>query len=562
MSDPTSPDLLDRLVAEYSDALAGGGEPDQAALLERVPPDQRETLERCLRMVRAGLLPAPAATDALVPGVELDGFRIVRELGRGGMAVVYLAEQLDLRRHVALKVLRPSLAIERRHVERFQREALTAARLKHPHIVPVHAVGETRGYHWLAMEHVEGPTLAEVLERLQSSGKATRQWTARDLHEAAGLEPMRGAEASYEQALCALLAPAARALGAAHELGLVHRDVKPSNILIHRDGRALIADFGLAKGESDPGLSLTGEPLGTPFYMSPEQATLTTLPVDQRSDVYSFGVTLYEALAGRRPFEGATVFAVLEAIQSRAPAPLRAVAPRTSAAAQAVVRRAMAFDPAERYPSALDLAAELTALAEGRATQALAQEGGPLQRLWRMLRQGRAGQLAEYRSARTFLGLPLVHIHFGRRARGQARRVARGWFAAGDVAVGGIACGGVALGGISFGGIALGLLTCWAGIAFGAYPMGGVSVGAVPVGGVAAGYASFGGVAAGRYAIGGLTLAPHAAGGDGRKDEQALRWFRDHGSPWMSLMLPGVSRWMDPDEAPEPARRTPVPGAR
>jgi serine/threonine protein kinase len=540
MAEHSTDDLLDRLVGQYSDALAAGREADPAALIEQVPPQQREALERCLRMVRAGLVTAPRGTEALVPGVELEGFRIVRELGRGGMAVVYLAEQLDLRRKVALKVLRPGLALERRHVERFQREALTAARLAHPHIVQVYAVGETRGYHWLAMEYVEGPTLAEVLERLAAKAGAPRDWSARDLAEASGIAALATLE-SYERALCALLAPAARALGAAHELGLVHRDVKPSNILIHRDGRALLADFGLAKGEGDPGLSLTGEPLGTPYYMSPEQAALSTLPIDQRSDVYSLGVTLYESLAGRRPFEGTTVFAVLEAIKSRPPHPLRAVAPRCSHSAQAVVRRAMAYTPSERYPSALDLAAELTALAEGRATQALAEEGGPLRRVLRTLRQGQSGGWTEYRSASKFLGLPLVHVYFGRRYAGQGRRVAKGWFAMGDVAVGGVACGGVALGAISFGGVAFGLLTCWAGIALGLYPMGGISVGAAPVGGVAVGYSAFGGLAVGKYAFGGRTYGTYALGGNGRMDEQAREHFRDHPSPWMYLLT--ASGW-------------------
>ena len=548
-------DLLDRLVGEYSDSLAAGREADPAALLEQVPPAQRDALDRCLRMVRAGLVTAPRGTEALVPGVQLEGYRIVREHGRGGMAVVYLAEQIDLRRRVALKVLRPGLAIERRHVERFQREALTAAKLAHPHIVQVYAVGETRGYHWLAMEYVEGPTLAEVLERLAASGVAPRDWTARDLAQASGIAALAAVGDSYERALCALLAPAARALGAAHELGLVHRDVKPSNILIHRDGRALLADFGLAKGEGDPGLSLTGEPLGTPYYMSPEQAALSVQPVDQRSDVYSLGVTLYESLSGRRPFEGATVFAVLEAIKTRPAHPLRAIAPRRSQAAQAVVRRAMAYKPSERYPSALDLAAELTALAEGRATQALAQEGGPIRRALRMLRQGQAGGWTEYRSARSFLGLPLVHIYFGKRYLGQTRRVAKGWFAMGDVAVGGVACGGVALGAISFGGVALGLLTCWAGLAFGFYPMGGVAVGAVPVGGLAVGHTAFGGMAVGQYAIGGRAYGPHAMGGNGRKDLETSEWFKQHQSPWMALMT--VTKWERTFEQPADAEEPP-----
>jgi serine/threonine protein kinase len=539
LEEPESQDeRLDRLVADFSDALAAGREPDEAALLAGVPQAQRESLARCLRMVRAGLLPAPGATAALLPGVELAGYRIVRELGRGGMAIVYLATQIDLARPVALKVLRPGLALERRHVERFKREALTVARLAHPHIVAVHAVGETRGYHWLAMEYVEGPTLAEALERLSADGRPCREWSAADLARATGLPALDAPGASYERALCGLLAPVARALGTAHELGLVHRDVKPSNILIRRDGRALIADFGLAKGESDPGLSLSGEPLGTPFYMSPEQAALTARPVDQRSDVYSFGVTLYEALSGRRPFEGATVFAVLEAIQSRQPVPLRVHQPRASVSVQACVRRAMAREPVERYPSCLDLAADLTALAEGRATQAQAQEGGAWGRTWRALRQGWRGELTEYKSDACFLGLPLLHIHFNRRPLGQGRRVAKGWIAAGDVAIGGVACGGVTLGGISFGGMGAGLLT-WAGVAVGLFPMGGLSLGGYATGGVAGGYAAFGGMAVGQYAMGGRAYGTYVLSGE-RRDAEAVEFFRTQGVPWMALMMGGA----------------------
>ncbi len=529
-------DLLDRLVGEFSDHLAAGRDPQEAELFARVPAQQHETLRRCLRMVRAGLVPAPRSTEALVPGLELDGFRILRELGRGGMAVVYLADQLELRRKVALKVLRPGLALDARHVDRFKREALTIARLQHPHIVQVHAVGETRGYHWLAMEFVEGPTLSEVLDRIAQGGRPCGQWTAADLARATGLPALGGYE-SYERALCALLAPVARALGTAHDLGLVHRDVKPSNILIQRDGRALIADFGLAKGQGDPGLSLSGQPVGTPYYMSPEQAEMSTRSVDQRSDVYSFGVTLYESLCGRRPFEGDTVLAVLDAIKSRAPTPLRALAPRRSRDAQAVVRRAMAYAPADRYASAIELSAELGALVEGRATQALAQEGGALRRAWRFWRLAAAGQIQEYRSPHTFLGLPLVHFCFGRRFPGQKRRVAKGWLAAGDVAIGGLAFGGVAIGLCSFGGLGLGLLLGWGGIASGALCMGGIALGILPLGGLAIGYGAFGGLAIGHYAMGGRVYGNHLLG-EGHHDPRAEQWFADW-APWIALFFAG-----------------------
>jgi tRNA A-37 threonylcarbamoyl transferase component Bud32 len=226
--------------------------------------------------------------------VHIAGYQLVREIGRGGMSIVFLAQQLDLKRPVALKVLRPGLAVEAQHVERFQREAMSIARLQHPHIVQVYAVGETDGWHWLAMEYVEGKNLAQIYAELAGRERDPRSWTGKSLAAALGARTLEWQSKSLAAALCELLAPVARAIGVAHEIGLVHRDVKPSNILIHKDGRALIADFGLAKGDGDPGLSMTGEPIGTPYYMSPEQALMASARVDARTDVYSLGVTLYE----------------------------------------------------------------------------------------------------------------------------------------------------------------------------------------------------------------------------------------------------------------------------
>jgi hypothetical protein len=338
--------------------------------------------------------------------------------------------------------------------------------------------------------------------------------------------------------------------------------VKPANILVTPDGSPKLVDFGLAKPLDKA--SMHSRVVGTPYYMSPEQAALTSRPVDQRSDVYSFGVTLYEACCGRRPYEGATVYAVLEAIQSRVPEPLRQRAPHASAGLAAVVRRAMERDPADRYPSALDLAADLTALAEGRATQALAQEGGAWMRVLRAFRQGWGGQLAEFRSDATFLGLPLVHVFFNRRTVGQRRRVAKGWLAAGDVAIGGLAFGGIAVGGLSFGGIGMGLIT-WAGLATGLFPLGGLSVGGYATGGVAVGYAAFGGMAAGQYAMGGSAYGTYAVGGN-RRDPEAIEWFRENGVPWMAFAMggPRARMLLDPPREPAPpaADGAPADGSR
>ena len=519
MQDSSLDDRMDRLVAEYSDRVAAGGSGTGDDLLAQVPAEQREALARCFRMIRAGLAQVPSATRPLGPGMSLGGFEILEEIGRGGMAVVYRARQVELDRLVALKVLRPGLALEGRHVDRFRREALAIARLQHPHIVQVFAVGEDEGYHWLAMELVDGVHLGRALESLPDG----REWSARDLAEAAGVPRLAEGASSYEEAFAALMAPVARAIGVAHELGIVHRDVKPSNILIHRDGRAMIADFGLAKGAGDPGLSLTGQPLGTPFYMSPEQAAVSEHRVDERTDVYSLGVTLYEGLTGQRPFGGESVYQVLDAIRHQEPAPVRSLARSRSRDAQSVVERAMARDPDQRYSTALELAGDLAALAERRPTLARATRAGWFGRLRRGLRRLASGRPLDYRSRRTLWGLPLVHVCLGSRRTLGRRGVARGWIAVGDVALGGVAFGGVSVGVFSFGGLAAGLLVL-GGLALGLAPTGGMAVGGLAQGGFAVGHTAVGGGAVGIYAFGGGVTGRYAVDGQGRRDPEAMEW--------------------------------------
>lgn len=537
-------DLLDGLVAEYADRLAAGSTDEPVDLVQRVPEAQRAALERCLRMMRAGVAAAPRAGVRLGPGSVLDGYRILREIGRGGMSIVYLATQLDLHRQVALKVLRPGLALDGRHVDRFKREALSIARLQHAHIVQVYAVGEALGYHYLAMEYVEGKNLAQVLTdlprvhaaRVESerarSGRKSGDWTAADLAAAMGVPSLAREGLTYEALLAEILAPVARAIGVAHEIGLVHRDVKPSNILIHKDGRAAIADFGLAKSDGDPGLSLTGQPLGTPYYMSPEQAAITQAPVDGRTDVYSLGVTLYEALSGRRPFEGDTPLAVLDALRTTTPAPMAHGALSPSRDARALVERAMAREPGERYARVLDLASDLSALAQGQPTQAWAQVGGAGRRLARELKSMFSGRPYEYRSSTTLLGWPLIHVFIGPRPRGV--RVARGWIAVGDVAIGGLAIGGSATGVLAFGGMASGGV-CFGGIGVGAVSFGGVALGLLAHAGVAAGYAAVGGVAIARFACGGAAFGQHVI--TPRVSDPVAIEFFSHWMPWVRGLL-------------------------
>lgn len=531
-------DRLDALVAEYADRLAAGAQPRRGDYLEKVPAAARPGLERCLKLLDAGLAQAPERGLALVPGLRVGGFELVRELGRGGMARVWLARDLELERPVALKILRPGLALEARHAERFRREALAIARLRHPGAVQIHRVGEDRGLHFLAMEYVAGPSLATVLEALPAQGPRTAEQLAR----ASGVGALARHGQTYEQALALLLEPVALALAAAHAAGLLHRDVKPSNILIHPDGRALLADFGLAKADGDEGLSLTGDALGTPHYMSPEQARVSGQRVDHRTDIWSLGVTLYEALCGRRPFDGEGFLGVLEAIRTQEPASLRALAPWISRDAAAVVRRAMARDPQDRYGSAQALGQDLAALGEARTPSARTLEGGGLRRGLGLLRRVVSAQPFEYRSARTLFGLPLLHIHTGRRHAGQRARTARGWialgeraqgviFASGGIAVGGIAIGGLSLGIISWGGLAAGLLFAFGGLAAALYSFAGIALGWIALGGVAIGQGAIGGLAIGEYAIGGAAVARYAVDGASREDPEAIEWL-DRRLPW------------------------------
>jgi serine/threonine protein kinase len=524
-------DLLDRLVAEYADEIAAGGAPAREEILARVPAAAKPGLERCLKMIDSGRTRVPQP-HVLVPGMRLSRYELVREIGRGGMAIVWLARDVELARPVALKVLRPGLAIEARHVDRFRREALSVARLRHPHVVQVHEVGETQGCHWIAMEFVEGPSLARVLEAIP--GGPHRK--AEDLARAAGIPKLAEGVVTFEQALARLLAPVAEALSAAHELGLVHRDVKPSNILVHTDGRAVIADFGLAKGGDEPSLSLTGEPIGTPYYMSPEQAYLTGHEVDHRTDVYSLGVTLYEALGGARPFDGRTALEVLEAIKTNVPPPLRRIAPGTSRDAQAVVRRAMAREPRDRYATAAELREDLARLVSGGGTRARESEGGPLRRSWTTFRFMTSGVPYEYRSSRMLFGFPLLHVHGGRRGPGTPPRIARGWialggerayggFASSRFAMGLVAFGGISIGGISWGGLGLGLFVS-AGVGLGVVSFSGLALGWLAMGGVAIGYAAMGGASWGHYAVGGW---PHGAYriGNGREDREVVEFLEN-----------------------------------
>ncbi len=295
-------------------------------------------------------------------GRLLGGFQILREIGRGGMGVVYEAVDAAGRR-VALKVLEAHLTLQRSAVDRFLREAHAAAALRHDHIVPVTGVGEEEGVHYFAMELVDGASLAEVIAALAARARGEPA-TLRDpqLVDRFSTRPFAAA--------ARIIAAIARALHHAHEHGVLHRDVKPSNLLLRRDGRPLLIDFGLAREEGLPALTQTGDLVGSPYYVAPEQCGGGHIALDRRVDVYSLGVVLYELLTLQRPFEGTSAREVLDKIEGGETLPPRQLRPDLPKVLDAIVRRAMALRPDDRYATAADLARDLERFVRGRPTRA------------------------------------------------------------------------------------------------------------------------------------------------------------------------------------------------
>src|SRR5688500_11528562 len=265
-------------------------------------------------------------------------YSLQRELGRGGMGVVYLARDVQLDRDVAIKVLPAHLAREPAARERFLREARMAAGLSHPHIVPIHRVSEAGGFVFFVMTYVEGETLGE---RIRARGPLPPDEAMRVLREVAW------------------------AIAYAHGRGIVHRDVKPDNIMIEAGtGRALVTDFGIAHGADTAVATDPGKIMGTAHFMSPEQAA--NGPIDGRSDIYSLGVVGYLAVSGRLPFESENLHAVMVRQATEAPPSVMRAAPGLPTALGAAIDRCLARDPAGRFADGEALAAALAPTVDAR----------------------------------------------------------------------------------------------------------------------------------------------------------------------------------------------------
>jgi serine/threonine protein kinase len=389
-------ELINRIQAGATDVEAFiAAHPEYAKDLRRLLP-AAQVLADLSHSAQAEASFPPAEVGAAFG--ELGDFRIVREIGRGGMGVVYEAEQLSLRRRVALKVLPFAAVLDPRQLQRFQLEAQAAACLHHTGIVPVHAVGSERGVHFYAMQYIDGRPLDAVIQdlrrqqRLQAgSGQdelvatsppttpydgaalvpATAPTAETPRPVQAGLSTERSlSSGEYFQSVARLGIQAAEALDHAHQQGILHRDIKPANLLLDVRGQLWITDFGLARVQNETPLSMTGDLIGTLRYMSPEQALAKRVVVDHRTDIYSLGLTLYELLTLRPAFAGEDRQELLRQIAFEEPRSPRRLNRAIPAELETIVLKATEKNPAERYGTALELADDLRRFLDDKPVRA------------------------------------------------------------------------------------------------------------------------------------------------------------------------------------------------
>ncbi len=354
---------------------------------------------------------SPLNGDGCLPLIDgrLGDFRILREVGRGGMGIVYEAEQISLRRRVALKVLPFAATLDGRRLERFKNEALAAARLHHSHIVPVYAVGCERGVYYYAMQMIDGLSLADVIAQRQqeaapvplsrtpgspsprtNSHVLAELWPASPASETppAGARPQplaavaptqahaalstasAGKATEFFQTVARLGIQAAEALEHAHSLDVLHRDIKPANLLVDVRGNLWVTDFGLARLRSDVDLTASGDIVGTFRYMSPEQGLGKNALLDHRTDIYSLGATLYELATLRPAFDGQCREELLARVTGQEPVPPRRINRVIPADLETIILKAMAKEPQSRYADAADLAEDLQCFLDSRPIRA------------------------------------------------------------------------------------------------------------------------------------------------------------------------------------------------
>ena len=300
------------------------------------------TLDSAAAMTRGLVHASPEFGSTRGPSgfPTIPGYDIERRLGRGGMGVVYKAFQRALKRPVALKMIRADLDVEPSQLERFRVEAEAVARLRHPNVVQIYEVGEVGGVPYFSLEVLEGGTLAE---RLAGAAMTARQ----------------AAELAHTLA---------RAIGAVHRVGIIHRDLKPANVLFDSDGTPKVTDFGLAKRlEVEDGQTMSGQVMGTPCYMAPEQAQGLTSQIGTAADIYALGAMLYETLTARPPFKGPSAMETVAQVIFGEPVPPSRLQPRVPRDLETICLKCLQKDPARRYATAADLADDLERFLAGES---------------------------------------------------------------------------------------------------------------------------------------------------------------------------------------------------
>jgi serine/threonine protein kinase len=419
LEDPADDPRVVQAVREYMAAVEGGLKPNRQEFLARHG-DVADPLAECLDALEflrtaapqletpAGAAAAgvPVPPPAIDPAVPLGDFRLLREVGRGGMGVVYEAEQLSLGRRVALKVLPFAWTLDPRQLQRFKNEARAVALLHHTNIVPIYSVGCERGVHFYAMQFVEGRPLSAVIRELRDmagdpgcgevpegqsqpqgpalpSAETVNGWGAPKTMTLTTDGRARGK--AFFRGVARLGVQAAEALEHAHDQGVVHRDVKPANLLVDAHGHLWVSDFGLAQFQSDAALTVTGDVVGTLRYMSPEQALGKRSQVDHRTDVYSLGATLYEVLTLEPVFGGRDREELLRQIASDEPRPPRRRNPAVPADLETIVLKALGKRSEDRYATAQEMADDLHRFLEHRPV--LARRPTPVARVAKWLRR-------------------------------------------------------------------------------------------------------------------------------------------------------------------------------
>ena len=425
--------LFGQVAGEFSERLAHGESPGIEEYLTQYP-QIAEWIRDVFPALQALHVPA-AVQDAghgrrkpwteLAEHEQLGDFLILREIGRGGMGIVYEAQQLSMGRRVALKILPFAALADDRRLKRFQNEIRAVATLSHPNIVSIYSVGEEQGLHYYAMQLIRGPSLADVIGRLRKqvqdaqrsldetslfdSWASPRADRAGDVpsrplrdpsengcdHDPPASGPMLDSASpltdtsptltrGYIQTVVRMIADVAGALEHAHQLGIVHRDIKPANLLLNAEGILSVTDFGVARVGDEPGLSLATELVGTLRYMAPEQA-LGRGVVDHRSDIHSLCGTLYELLTLQPVFDGVERERLLHQIVAEEPTPPRAINRQIPRDLQTIVLKALAREPVERYDSAAEFRLDLLRFLENRPIKAT--PAGPITQCRKLVRR-------------------------------------------------------------------------------------------------------------------------------------------------------------------------------